>query len=117
MTVSRYTGVFGEKNESQLAYTVTISPPGKNTRSFVAQLGPRKWDYRREPCLYAGNVQGGPSGDVKDDGAVIDGMYTDYMVDDLFSVNLNNPEFGRYKGNCLEPGTSPTPLGTPISGK
>ena len=106
--MTKYNGPFGDKPMSQNAYTVTISPPGSNTRSFVAHRGPRLWDTRRKPCLYAGNIHGGPAGEVEEDGSVIEGKYTDYKVNNLFSINLENPDFSKYTGMCAEPGT-PSP--------
>ena len=107
--MTKYNGPFGDKPMSPYAYTVTITHPESNTtRSFVAHRGPRLWDYRRKPCLYAGNIHGGPAGEVEKDGSVIEGKYTDYRVDDLFSIYLENPDFSKYTGNCTEPGT-PSP--------
>ena len=113
MTVVPYTGLFDGKNDTGLAYTVTISPPGSNTRSFVAHWDDHKWDYREEPCLYVGNGQGGPIREVANDGTVIEGKYSDYIVNALFSVNLKESKFDRYRGVCNEPDI---PIGTPSSG-
>ena len=49
----------------------------------------RVWDRTRKPCLYSGNRQGGPIGDIPVDespnGSVIEGDYMDYIVTSIFA--------------------------------
>ena len=77
-------------------YTLTIHPPqipGQDApmdRTFPAMLGPRTWSLNHEfaipgsKCLYAGDGQGGPENENVD--SVIQGNYTHYITDDLFST-------------------------------
>lgn len=81
-------------------YNVTVIPTSAPERSFLGDLFARTWDNTKETCLYIGNGQGGPSGEFADlPGSVIEGRYTDYMVQpqEMFSTNF---KFTRVKRAC-----------------
>lgn len=50
------------------------------------------------PCYYAGDAEGGRSGQSDDDGSVIEGKYTDYQVAALFSHEYVYSQFE--EGKC-----------------
>ena len=85
--VSEYTGDRGtlEPNDPVFYVTIPITFPDNSTvRTFVAVLQDRSWERTRAQCLYAGNRQAGPIGDIPEDEfpneSVIEGDYTDYIV-------------------------------------
>ncbi|XP_065884189.1 uncharacterized protein [Dysidea avara] len=64
-------------------YSITVDHPQAPVRSFVADLYHRTWDRSLDPCLYAGNSQGGPISELDDpNDSVIEGEYSDYEVAD-----------------------------------
>ena len=51
-----------------------VNPESFPARSFLGHFYHLKWDKSREPCLYVGNAQGGPSFEVPDpNDSVIEG--------------------------------------------
>ena len=79
-------------------YNVTVMPWDSAPRSFLGDSFPRTWDNTPESCLYVGNGQGGPSGEFPDlTGSVIEGHYTEYMVDDMFATDF---KYSRNEGTC-----------------
>ena len=97
--VEPYIGPFGAKevDKDDDVYLVTVSYPGSQNRTFVAELHRRAW-VERIPCLYAGNSMAGPIAEVpqyKDN--VIDGALDSYSVKDLFSPEF---EHSKYKSSC-----------------
>ena len=79
-------------------YNVTVLPKDSAPRSFLGNNFPQTWDNTVEPCLYVGNSQGGPSGEVPDlTGSVIEGRYTEYMVNDMFATDF---KYSRIEGTC-----------------
>lgn len=85
-SVEDYVGDRGFLNPNYRAIIVTYRPGSDNSRQFVSLLEPRSWDRTKQPCLYSGNRQGGPIGDIDSDpnDSVIEGTYTDYIVNGLF---------------------------------
>lgn len=78
-------------------FNVTVFPVdsqdpniGLTPRSFLGDLFQRTWDNSREECLYIGNGQAGPSGELFDSfrDSVIEGRYTDYVVPSLFETDF-----------------------------
>lgn len=83
--VEDYTGALGVLPEDAQKYYVTIDNTlDDSQRTFIAVLQLRTWDRTPGPCLYAGNRQAGPTGDVPADqdpnGSVIEGVYKDYII-------------------------------------
>ena len=78
-------------------FNVTVNPVDSPPRSFLGDQFERTWDNTEKPCIYAGNSQGGPSGEESLPGSVIEGVYTDYVTDSLFDTDF---EFDRIKGAC-----------------
>ena len=87
-------------------YKITVNYPGQ-TRQFVGFLYPLTWEFDERPCLYVGNGQGGPIDEVADpNDPVLQGEYTDYIVDSLFSTDF---AFGHFEtSRCPPPTTPPT---------
>ena len=85
--VTEYTGELGNLPAEDPKYYVTVDntlPGSSASRSFISVLQERSWDRTPGPCLYAGNRQAGPTGDVSvnqlPNDSVIEGEYTDYAV-------------------------------------
>ena len=98
LTIEPYVGPYGDGSvvKSDKKYTVTTSYPGAQNRTFVADYNKRDWLDNRH-CLYAGNHNAGPIGEVKGYGSVIEGKANDYVVAGLFSTDFT---FSKYNGNC-----------------
>ena len=74
-------------------YTVTVDhPEAAKSRKFVGVLIPRLWNHDPGQCVYAGNGQGGPTGQGQMD-SVIQGEYIDYRVRGLFGVDYSFSQF------------------------
>ena len=73
-------------------------PPGY--KAFTGVFYPLSWEFKDQPCIYAGNRQGGPIHEVLDpNDPVIEGTYRDYVVDGLFETEY---VFGRFNESlCL----------------
>ena len=85
----------GEEN----LFSVQVDPMnGSPVRSFLGDLFPRSWDNTRENCMYVGNGQGGPGGEFDElPDSVIQGRYTDYIVDSMFETDF---EYDRIGDTC-----------------
>ena len=90
-----------------MPYNITINPPNGSPRSFLGQRFPRTWDNSPETCFYVGDGQGGPGGkfigedeDFRGRSArtVIEGRYTDYIVDSLFQTEFLYEE---WESDCV----------------
>ena len=103
MNATRFNGTIdrsgGNLNEDEL-YVVTVTPQdGSPPRSFLAEQFVRTWENRPGPCLYAGNAQGGWSGEVNSlNSPVIQGGYKDYIVNELFETDYTYSRFDEQ--NC-----------------
>ena len=79
-------------------YNVTVSHPLSKPRSFSGLLHDEDWDSQKKKCFYVGNVQGGPSPEVPGlDDSVIEGPYTDYVVDSKFDTQFRHAVFEENK--------------------
>ena len=113
MSVEKYTS---EEDLSDLTddpsnlYNITVVPTSihrSSARSFLADIFPRTWDNSKEPCLYVGNAQAGPGGEVPDlVDSVIEGKYTHYIVASLFETEFM---YEQWRSDCRAPPTSPDP--------
>ena len=75
-------------------YIVTVSPPGRPARHFISDRFHRVWDNSKRVCYYAGNSQGGRSGELPAaDDSVIEGNYRDYLVAHLYANDFIFNEF------------------------
>ena len=98
MDFTRFTGTVdrsgGILNQDEL-YVVTVAPAdGSPLRSFLAEQHFSAWENRPGPCLYAGNAQGGWSGEVNGlNNPVIQGSYKDYIVNGLFETDFTYSRF------------------------
>ena len=67
-----------------------IVHPDSPVRHVPVWLENSSWDERKThtPCIYGGDSQGGHLYEVKSPSdSLIEGTYTDYIVDNLFSTN------------------------------
>ena len=75
-------------------YIITVHPPGEVSRHFIAERYKYTWDKLRRVCYYAGSGQGGCSGELASaDDSVIEGRYTDYLVDGLYAHEFKYAQF------------------------
>ena len=93
-----YNGPFIEAPESGVAtFSVNINFPGVTSRSFIAWLRFPSWEIdRRMYCLYAGDGHAGSVYEVPagpDNGPVIEGVYTDYIVGGKFETDFRYSHF------------------------
>ena len=76
-------------------YIVTVNPPDSDMRTFIGENFLRTWDSSAEECVYAGNSQGGPSGEFfsqyKD--PVIEGNYLQYKVSSRYATSFPYSQF------------------------
>lgn len=71
---------------------------GKRQRAFVAALYPFTWERKRDPCLYAGNSNGGSIVEVNTpNDSVIEGQLEDYIVSTKFSTQW---KYSVFAGSC-----------------
>ena len=90
MDIDLYTGT-QENLYNNTRYQVTLppraSPAGQASgRSFTGIHYEFNWSHEKQPCIYAGNRQGGPIHEVKDpNDPVIEGHYKEYQVSGPFS--------------------------------
>ena len=89
-------------------YTITVNYPGQQSQ-FVGFLYPLTWEFDERQCLYVGNGQGGPIDEVDNpNDPVLQGEYTDYIVDDLYGTDF---AFGHFVSSTC---SIPTPTITPV---
>ena len=88
--MSEYTGFLrGTTRPLEDRYVLSFSHGNSITRSFTGFLYNLSWEYKFQPCLYVGNKQGGAIYEVEDpNDSVIQGMYTEYIVDTLFQTSF-----------------------------
>ena len=83
-------------------FVVTVSPPNKPARRFIAVRFSHNWDNSPGPCMYVGNSQGAPSGEVTDpNDSVIEPNYRSYRVDSLHNTRFTFNQFR--EGVCPGP--------------
>lgn len=85
-------------------YSVCISHPSgpSSDRKFIAEYFTRKWDLSTATCFYSGNIQGGKLLEIEDtnfNDPVIEGQYTEYIVQGLFKNSFKYSQFS----HCDEP--------------
>ena len=81
---------------------MTIQPPSSPTRRVGAFLEAHRWDGTPQSCLYAGNSQGGPLGEVKvsdPQDSLIEGDINDYRMQSAFATNYRFEQFD--ETSCL----------------
>ena len=72
-------------------------------------LYPLTWEFDERQCLYVGNGQGGPIDEVDNpNDPVLQGEYTDYIIDDLYGTDF---AFGHFVSSTC---STPTPTITPV---
>ena len=99
INVTQYNGSFVYDVESpEKYYTVEVHYPMSPVRSFVGYMFDVTWEWKHKHCVYAGDRQGGPAGEVAKDGSVIQGTYEDYVISDRFETQF---KYGVFEGACL----------------
>jgi hypothetical protein len=86
--------------------TVQITTPSDlGSRSFISLHHPLTWDRREETCYYAGSKQAGATDYIPaPEDTIIEGGYTDYMVDHNFDTEFTFSVFSSEDFGC--PSTS-----------
>lgn len=81
--------------QRQELYLVEVRPPNSPVRQFVAEYYSVSWDRSRpEPCLYAGDQQGGRLLEIKNpNDPVIERNYRLYRTNGLFETRFRFSEF------------------------
>jgi hypothetical protein len=90
--------------QSQELYLVEVRPADSSgTRRFVAEYYPISWDHNRpEPCLYAGDQQGGRIVEIKRyNDPVIQNNYRLYRTAGLFATQFR---YTRFQHQCAVEG-------------
>ena len=73
---------------------ITVDHPDSSERSFVGLRADVTWEFENRVCYYVGNRQGGKLAEVTEPNeSVIEGEYTQYKVDTLFSTNFTYTHF------------------------
>ena len=91
-----YTGLYNNELRND-DYIITVNYPGCPPRSFIGQSHYMTWEFERRPCLYVGDSQAGLLGeDVVPNDSVIEGTYSDYEVDSMFSSHYAFSHFKEY---------------------
>ena len=60
----------------------------KSYRNFAAVFLPLVWDHSATGCYYAGDSQGGPERNNNPVNSVIEGHYSQYIMDGLFDTEF-----------------------------
>ena len=95
VTPFHFTGPVNYDLQNQELYLVEVEPKNSDTRRFVAEYYPRSWDPNRpEPCLYAGDQQGGRILEIKyPNDPVIENNYRLYNAQSLFGTSFRFSQF------------------------
>ena len=99
VTFAKFTGAIPSDLMEEEYYNVTVLPWNESSppRSFLGRFYPQEWDHSEGPCLYVGNIQGGPSleSEVKLNDSVIEGSYLDYLIPggDIFETEYKFSQF------------------------
>ena len=97
VTAQEFTGLFENEMRND-DYVITVRYPGGTPRRFIGMLSDVTWEFEKRPCYFVGNGQGGKLSreevappDPND--SVIEGHYSDYAVDFLFSTGYKYSRF------------------------
>ena len=95
VTVEEFDGEFdGESSDDD--YVITVRYPGQPSRSFVGMESSVTWELERRPCFFVGDGQGGKVFEIAEpdpNDPVIEGHYTDYIVESLFATDYTYSHF------------------------
>ena len=95
MTVREFTGEF-DGNQRNDDYVITVRYPGSDLRSFVGIESSVTWELERRLCYFVGSGQAGRLAEVSapdPNDSVIEGGYSDYIVESLFATNYTYNHF------------------------
>lgn len=96
MIIQRYNGsaALPEDYNRDMVFVVTVTPPSGHSRRFIGERFARNWDNSAGPCIYVGNAQGGPSGELEDpNDSVIEPSYTSYRLSGLHHTEFAFKQF------------------------
>ena len=81
--------------QRQELYLIEVTPQLSPSRQFVAEYYPVSWDLSRpDPCLYAGDQQGGRIREIKTyNDPVIEQNYRLYRTDSIFETDFRFSQF------------------------
>ena len=83
-----FTGEFNIGGTREGAFNIT-TPLELGSRSFIGLQYSLTWDRREETCYYAGSKQAGATNYIPSpEETIIEGGYTDYMVDHNFDTDF-----------------------------
>lgn len=92
--MTQYTGFLKDGTVREDAYIVELHPPNKPSRRFLGYFSRYGWDHTRENCIYVGDSNGGRTYELPSaDDSVIEGMISDYRMDDNFDTSFVYSEF------------------------
>lgn len=92
--MTKYNGLLKDGSAPSNTYIVELRPPNKQIRQFLAFLSPYAWDFSHQTCLYAGDSNAGASYELESpNDSVIEGYFTDYIMDDAFDTSYQFSEF------------------------
>ena len=93
VTVEEFAGQFGGEQRDD-DYVITVRYLGTPPRSFVGIYHPVTWELEKRPCYFVGSGQAGPVAEVSDpNDSVIEGVYSDYIVESLFTTSYTYSHF------------------------
>ena len=99
-----FTGEFNRGGTREGTVQIT-TPSDLGSRSFISLHHPLTWDRREETCYYAGSKQAGATDYIPaPEDTIIEGGYTDYMVDHNFDTEFTFSVFSSEDFGC--PSTS-----------
>ena len=92
--MTKYSGLLKDGTARDDAYIVELQPPNKAARRFLGFLSDRAWDFTSENCIYVGDSNAGSTYEVGSaNDPVIEGHYTQYIMDNQFDTTYIYSEF------------------------
>ena len=93
--MEKYAGELSDGSTRDNTYIMTVHYPGQIPRRFLSTFDTPIWDAQSGGyCLYAGNSQGGIISELLiPNDSVIEGWYTDYIVEGAFEFQFPYSHF------------------------
>ena len=97
--ITKYSGQLSSDIGSDLDFYIVSLGESFRRRRFVGIMHERTWS-EKGICLFVGNRQGGSIGEVEDpNDPVIEGVYSDYIINSKFETDFENAVFKKEKCN------------------
>lgn len=94
ISVSEYTGPVRDDTETNRFEIKVTHPDFSGERRFTGILTDSNWEFKKTPCFYVGDQQGGPVYEVDDpNDSVIEGQYDEYVIDGAFETTFKYSKF------------------------